>query len=118
MIISEEQSNVLAKYLGCKCEYDDINSIGDQVLNAYALYWLGLGRFTDFKLDLKDIPSLTQEDFWEMNVEVYGDQYRELSGCWKVEGSSDIPFKEADWLRNNGYYLGEEPIKQFVKLQQ
>ncbi len=134
----------LSKYLNSQCEYINLSSnrkvkarltavclSNKSVETTYKRKKKGVAgdyigivgnnnlRDLKFVLDLEPISSLTQEDFDKMWVGVNGDakgigfyQFKQ----WYVDQKLPIRFGYADWLRNNGYYLGEESIEQFVKL--
>lgn len=132
--MKKEKINALAKYFGCECEFND----GGFGILTGAMYLgkkphgqisfdgnVGLYEFCDFTLNLKDLSSLTQEDYERMYKDIYSmDTTISLYG-W-VELYKDyfdgiigsLPHKQADWLRNHGYYLNEECIKEFVKLKE
>lgn len=110
---------VLARYLGCKCDID------------YAPYVLRLQKNTEFSaskisdyskgyireltLRLKPVSELTQEDYERMEKELGIKIQNGLEGYQIALNNLEFRFQEADWLRSNGYYLGEPEIKEFVK---
>lgn len=117
--MTEEQIKVLAKYLGSRCE-KEINGVmlHNYVFDFHDLMDTFQGNHGKVKLILNPLFSLTQEDFERLG--------KYLS--WQKEGIdrkrwlraidiNDLAWRIADWLRNNGYYLGEENIKQFVKMK-
>jgi hypothetical protein len=98
----------------------------DQEFDVHALESLVNGPITSFSLHAKPLSSLTQEDFEKMCDELSGSPgYRDYEkGAeefkrWKSNNPHEykLHWNEADWLRNHGYYLGEECIKEFVKLK-
>ena len=128
--MKEEQIKALAKYLGCECKFTSVGGIKaewefDTMLLQMASHELQCGITPKLELYPKPLSSLTQEDFSRMHNDIYdrsispnNDRFNER-GIWVKEAIGDdscIPYQEADWLRNNGYYLGEESIEQFVKL--
>ncbi len=118
--MNEEQINTLAKYLGCKCSHGSYAGI---LFNVNILSALPTNNIYKnmrwFKLHLFPLSSLTQKDFERMFSEIRYDVNCDLERWLTKFVTRDhlIFVKEADWLRNNGYYLGEECIKEFVKLK-
>ncbi len=120
--MTEQQINALAKYLGC--EYSATHwpiSLGTGETGKFnpliLLNWVD-EKFYSLELHLKPLSSLTQEDFERMIKEVGLTLIRDTTANeWvKTVNKDRIIWRAADWLRNNGYYLGEESIKEFVKL--
>ena len=113
----EEQQYAIARYLGCKFEQAILQSVVTKTLDAYHLN--NFDFCIEPKLLLKDLASLTQEDFDRMSKENYPDEFE--IGMWDVSDFLDegrAKAKDWDWLRNHSYYLGEESIEQFVKMQE
>lgn len=120
--MEKEQINALAKYLGCEIDYDN-PYYNLTVLDAEGLGIVQRTKKGKLTLHLKPLSSLTQEDYERMYLEAYS-----ITGttvAWWFDVYQDyfdgiigsLPHKQADWLRNNSYYLGEESIKEFVKLK-
>lgn len=117
--MTEEQINVLVKYLGSWCRYV---YRGEQIVAPLSLGIISSVSWDSdyilFQLNPKPLSSLTQEDFDRMNKELWA-RIEDIEPVHYWRGySSIIEWKEADWLRNNGYYLGEELIEPFVKLKE
>lgn len=123
--MEEEKINALAKYLGSKCEIRNILEGGAfkmtfSITELYIHTQTGKDKEYTLMLLLKPLSSLTLEGYWEMQR---GCGYSTSSLTFGVLDSFKsnprlIPDVYASWLRNvGGYYLGEEPIKEFVKLE-
>lgn len=122
--MTQEQINTLARYFGCmmSCNY---TTDGCTYTGKLRVYWLNKmpiegteSPHDEFEIYLSPLSSLTQEDFDRMVKELNISGYRANLSLHEFLHVHGLGWNEADWLRNNGYYLGEESIKEFVKLQE
>ncbi len=121
--MTNEKLNVIVKYLGCQCNYSIQDSMRESILSISIL---GITQ-TDciesklISIELKPVLHLTEEDYKMMCKDLgYEPQlnhgyYMDILNNPLYE--NDIPFLEADWLRNHEYYLNEKLIREFVKFK-
>jgi hypothetical protein len=116
--MTDQQIKVLAKYLGCKCQFI-FQRVFNEVFRFDAQTLSMIHDLDNFRLHLNDISSLTQEGFTKMCDELHPNRDSLYNETWfqDITQCNDFTWREADWLRNNGYYLGEESIKEYVKLK-
>jgi hypothetical protein len=123
--MTEEQINTLARYLGNKFSFTSQGELHELAITCLSRLFQVDKGLEGWTLHLNPLASLTQEDFERMLIELrgWGDakirSYHSLKDWLSLceDNQHLIPVRDADWLRNNGYYLGEESINEFVKLK-